>query len=167
MGYNKISKIWPNNTEYFFRDYNLKPLKQKGTYCVSTSLAIITGETPEYFQKLINTQDSISWSEALRKFNMKLAYCPVDIRKIKFYINELIALDDLFLLSYYSPIGEEILKDPDHNGWLVSSHIVVLHRSIILDSKSGNISHALKHECNSHHTKRTFRVIPLNHSRGL
>ena len=167
MKYDKNSNIWPNNTDYFFRDYKLNPLKQKRRTCVSTSLAIITGETPEYFQKLINTQDPISWSEALHKFNMKLAYCPFDIRKIKFYINELIALNDLFLLSYYSPIGEEILKDPDHNGWSVSSHIVVLHKNIILDSKSGNISHALKHECNSHHTKRIFRVIPLNHSRGL
>lgn len=100
------------------------PLKQKGPHCVATSLAIITGETPEYFQKYINTQDPISWSNALHKFNMKLAYYPVDIRKIRFYIDELIAYDDLFLLSYYSPTGEKILKDPNSNGWLVSSHIL-------------------------------------------
>ena len=167
MLFNKKSKIWPNMTEHFFRDQEIRPVKQEGSQCVAASLSVITGESLRYFQEKINTQDPISWSDTLHLWKMKLAYCPVDIRKLRFYMDELVALDDLFLLSYYNPIGVEILRDPNEKGWICGSHIVVLHRDKIIDSRKGDIKLANQHKCNNHYTKRIFRVVPNDYIRGL
>ena len=161
------SNLWPDKSQKFFEDLKLKPIKQISGKCVSTSLAIISGVDPDYFYDKINTQDPISWSDSLHQFNMKLAYCPTDIRKLKFYMNELIEFDDLFLLSYYIPFGPKILKDPDENGWICSSHIVVLYKDKIYEPKDGKIYDANKHSSNNHHTKRIFRVVKKDFYRGL
>ncbi len=116
----------------------------------------------------MNTQDPASWSEALKPYGMKLAYCPMDARRLKFYLPELLALDDLFTLSYYSPAdGSEILKDPNGNGWVCGSHIVLLHRSLIYDPARGDCLEAERHPCGEKFTKRIFRVVPAGHPRGL
>lgn len=168
MPFNKKSALWQDTQEHFFRDTAIRPVKQIGPHCVSTVLAMLTGRDPVYFQNdSLNTQDPVSWSGVLNPFGMKLAYCPFDVRKIKFYMDELIRLDDLFLLCYYSPIGPEILKDPDENGWVCSSHVVILHRDKILDPMRGDMVSAKEHDCNGHHTKRLFRVVPADHPRGL
>jgi len=116
----------------------------------------------------MNTQDPVSWSEALQKWDMKLAYCPTDARKLKHYMKELVALDDLFTLSYYTPPNPNaILGEPNSDGWVTSFHIVILHRSKILDPLSGTETEAFDHPCNDYHTKRIFRVVPADHLRGL
>ena len=92
---------------------------------------------------------------------MKLAYIPFDARKLKFYMDELVSLDDLFLLSYYSGLSLEILRDPDENGWVCESHVVILHRDQIIDPASGESRPAFDHWCNGCHTKRIFRVVRL------
>ncbi len=128
---------------------------------------MLTNQQPEYFYDKINTQDPISWSDALKEFGMKLAYCPFDVRKLKFYMEELIELDDLFLLCYYSPTDSSILRDPDERGWICGSHVVILHRDKILDPATGTVTPAHEHPCNDHHVKRLFRVVPESHHRGL
>jgi len=83
-------------------------------------------------------------------------------------MKELVALDDLFTLSYYTTNDPNaILGEPNNSGWLTDSHIVVLHRSKILDPKSGKETEAFDHECNQYHTKRIFRVVPAEYPRGL
>jgi len=135
---------------------------------VSTTLAMLTGKTPEDFQGKMNTQDPYSWSQVLQPYGIKLAYCPSDIRKLKFYMNELVAMDDLFTLSYYtSTDGEDILGDPDSKGWITGSHIVILHRDQIFDPATGTMTPAFEHYCNDYHTKRIFRTVPSDHPRGL
>ncbi len=169
MPYNKACKLWSHNDANFFREKEITPLWQSGPHCVSTCLAMLTGETPETFQGIINTQDPISWSDAVKKYGMKLAYCPTDTRRLKFYIPELLELDDLFVLSYYKP-GDNpttILNDPDDKGWICGSHIVIMHRNFILDPASGLRTEAHEDKCNEYYTKRIFRVVPLNHVRGL
>ncbi len=167
MPYDLTAGLWPDEKENFFRKAELKPLLQKGPHCVSTALAILTGRDPEYFQKIINTQDPVSWSDALGPWRMKLAYCPSDVRRLRFYMDELVSYDDLFLLSYYLSHGRRLLSDPDEKGWLCGSHIVVLHRGDILDPAGGNLVPAREHPCNERHTKRIFRVVPHDHPRGL
>ena len=168
MPYDAISPLWPQSNEPFFRDRTFEPIRQSGPHCVSTVLAMLTGTSPETFQGKINTQDPVSWSEALRQWGMKLAYCPADVRKLKYYMKELVALDDLFTLSYYTTNDPSaILGKPDSRGWITGSHIVILHRSKILDPQSGRETEAFEHECNKYHTKRIFRVVPADHSRGL
>jgi len=168
MPYDMSCQLWPNRDESFFQELKLQPVKQTGPHCVSTSLAILTRSTPEQFQGIVNTQDPVSWSNSLKEWGMKLAYCPTDVRKLQYYIPELIELDDLFTLSYYTTLDENtILGDPYHNGWICGSHIVVMHRDKILDPLRGTVTSASVHSCNEHHTKRVFRVVPVDYYRGL
>lgn len=113
MPYNCRCNIWPEKEDRFFQDKIIMPIRQDGPHCVSTVIAMLSGVSPRLFQGEINTQDPVSWSNALKQYGMKLAYCPFDVRKLKYYIDELIELDDLFLLCYYIPIGPEILNDPN------------------------------------------------------
>ena len=164
------STIWSGPAEHFFRDRHFKPRRQKGPHCVSASLAAIADATQADFQDLVNTQDPVSWSCALAPHGMKLAYCPSDSRRISHYIDELLRLDDLFTLSFYTPADPGlILGEPDQRGWICGSHVVVLHRDRILDSASGRCVDAREFVASraGKHTKRIFRVVPSGHARGL
>jgi len=167
MPYNKNSSLWPNKTDNFFNEKYIIPIEQSGPHCVSTVLAMLSGKNPDDFQNIINTQDPISWSDSLKEYGMKLAYCPFDIRKLKFYMDELIELNDLFILCYYSENCDNILNDPNENGWICGSHVVILHKDKIIDPNGGLIESANEHKCNDRHTKRIFRVVPASLERGL
>lgn len=167
MPFDSTSTLWPTADDAFFRNRVVTPIQQYGPHCVSTVLAMLTSQTPETFQGRVNTQDPVSWSAALAAYGMKLAYCPTDVRKLRHYLPELLRLDDLFTLSYYSPTDASLLNDPNTEGWVCSSHIVILHRSQILDPASGTPVNALEHSCSDHFTKRIFRVVPQDSPRGL
>jgi len=165
-------RLWHNREEHFYRSRVIEPYMQAGLTCVSTALGSLSGMGPEHFLRLqkrrkLDTNDPVSWSEALKPFGMKLAYLPFDARKLRFYMDELMQLNDLFLLSYYSGISLEILRDPDNNGFVCESHVVILHRDRIIDPALGESRPAFEHWCNGCHTKRLFRVVPLNYPRGL
>jgi hypothetical protein len=168
MPYDTKSQLWSTEGEAFFRDRVFHAQKQSGPHCVTTVLAMLTGLPAEVFQGKVNTQDPASWSQALGVSGMKLAYCPTDVRKLRHYMDELRRMDDLFTLSYYTTTDHvRMLGEPDDRGWLTGSHIVILHRRLILDPRSGNVEEAPAHPCNGFHTKRIFRVVPVNHARGL
>lgn len=167
---NADTPVWPaEDKEHHFRDLVIQPLCQRGPSCVSNCLAMLTGKTPEDFQgKHVNTQDPVSWSAALQPYGKKLAYCPHDARKLKFYIEQLIALDDLFALSFYTTMDpDDVLRDPDSTGFVTQSHIVLLHRDKIYDSLDREVIPARDHYGLECHTKRIFRVLPATHARGL
>lgn len=170
MCFNHASHLWPNPQENFFSTREFTPQKQTGPTCVATTLSVLTNQPVAAVQAFgINTQDPVSWSAHLSNHGMKLAYCPTDVRKLRFYMDELISFNDLFLISYYSLHSNagQILGDPDENGFLTGSHIVTLHRNMILDTASGDRTLASDHDCNYAHTKRIFRVVPISHARGL
>lgn len=56
---------------------------------------------------------------------------------------------------------------PDAHGWVTSSHIVLLHRDMILEPASGKTTLVLLHECLERHTKRIFRVVRRGYSSCL
>lgn len=168
MPYNTQTSLWPNTSDHFFKDVIINPIHQDGPHCVSTSLAMLTGQAPEFFHGGINTQDPISWSEELKPFGMQLAYCPADIRRVGFYLDELLMHDDLFAICYYTVADPDILLgDPDASGWICGSHIVLMHKDHIFDPAQGRKISAWEHRCRLFHTKRIFRVVPANHERGL
>jgi hypothetical protein len=172
MPFDFTTGLWSNRQEHFFRERPMRCIKQDGPHCVSTVLAILTGKRASYFLRLqrngkLNTQDPFSWSESLRPFGMKLAYVPFDVRKLRFYMDELVVLDDLFLLCYYTGRRIEILRDPDEEGWVCGSHVIILHRDQIIDPFWGVMEHAFDHRCNERHTKRIFRIVPGDYPRGL
>lgn len=168
MPYDLASSLWPDTSEQFFRQRMFLPIKQSGPHCVSAALAILSGAAPERFQGQVNTQDPRSWSDALHSYGMKLAFCPTDVRKLQFYFAELLNLDDLFALSYFTPKNSlDVLGDPNENGWVCGSHVVVLHRDLVLDPATGDSSKLDEFKGAKSHTKRIFRVVPLAHARGL
>jgi len=178
MGWKPDSKapIWDtqNGVENkFFKNLNLKHIQQIGPSCVATTLTMIarsTGAdvTVDYFKKITNSQSPHTWSEALKPFGMQLAYCNVDLRRIGYYIDELISHDDLFFLSFYSTNPP---SDPDVNGKLCTAHIVTMYRDQIYDTaKSKNFGGLVKAQNYSRlerQTKRIFRVVPIGHPRCL
>jgi hypothetical protein len=168
MPYDNNCHLWPNTEDSFFRNIKIQPIHQKGPHCVSTVLAMLSGSEPEDFQGVVNTQDPVSWSEALQKFGMKLAYCPTDARKLKYYMTELLELNDLFTISYYTTTDRDmILGDPSSDGWVCGSHIVIMHKDKIFDPQYGRVADAASHISNGYHTKRIFRVVPVAVTRGL
>ena len=98
---------------------------------------------------------------------MQLAYCNNDLRRLEYYIDELVQHDDLFLLCFYS---QDPPFDPDINGKLCTAHIVTLHKDVIIDTaktgSQGNIV-ANYYPRLARQTKRIFRVVPVGHPRCL
>lgn len=166
MSFNTKSNLWPDQKEHWFGDRTITPQRQEGPACLRTSLAMLAGKSPADFSA-VNTQDPISWSDSLKPYAMKLAYCPFDVRKLRFYMDELIALDDLFLLCYYTGGPTDMLRDPREDGWVCGSHVVILHRASIIDPMYASTTPAKEHSCNGKHTKRIFRVVPADCPRGL
>lgn len=169
MAPDSTSRLWPNTQDVFFRDKYVAPIKQEGGGCVPTCLAMLTGVSPDILRECLNTQDPVSWSAALIRHGMKLAYLPVDVRKLEFYIDELIEYDDLFVLGFYSSKkgALKLLDDPDESGGVCPSHLVILHRDKIIDPARGASEDASKYDRLKSHTKRVFRVVPSDHARGL
>ena len=152
----------------FFHDLCLTHRVQIGGSCVSTGLSLLTGEEPVEVRAQLNTQDPISWSRYLQRHGMKLAYCSTDLRRLQYYVDELLAHDDLFTLSTYSPSNPlDIAEEPDSSGWICSSHFVVLHRDTVYDTRFAHPI-PLRDYCDrNRYVKRMFRVVPAAHSRGL
>jgi len=156
----------------FFRDLQLNHITQSGPTCVPTTLAMVANATganvgPEDFMPIINSQSPHTWSKALEPYGFQLAYCNQDLRRLDYYIDELIDYDDLFLISFYSI---DPPSDPDLNGKLCTSHIVTLHRGQIYDTAKkgvGGVSSANQYPRLARQTKRIFRVVPRGHPRCL
>ena len=155
----------------FFPDVVIEHIKQIGPSCVATTLAMIARTTganvgPDDFKAVTNTQSPHSWSNALKPYGMQLAYCNHDLRRIEHYIEELVELNDLFFLSFYSVNPP---SDPDGNGKLCTAHIVTMHNGTIYDtarhSSSGGVVLAHEYDRLERQTKRIFRVVPLGHPR--
>jgi len=164
---NRFTKLWPGD-ERFFPYVQIKPLKQVGPTCVANCLAMLTNQTPAAFIGRMNTQDPVTWSTVLKPYEMKLAYCPTDIRRLEFYAEELVALNDLFLLCYYTTNDPDILlAAPRSDGSRSGSHVVILKGDRIFDPSLGEAVPFKNHVSLDYPTKRIFRVIPAGHERGL
>jgi len=168
--FDHTSALWRHSRqENYFRDLRLTHRRQIGGTCVSTGLSLLTGQEPPTIRDQINTQDPVSWSDYLVGHGMKLAYCSTDLRRLKFFLPEMLAIDDLFAIGIYSPDDlEHIGRDPDQSGWICGSHFVLLHRDAIYDtaSETGPIP-ATDYDRQECFVKRIFRVVPTGHPRGL
>lgn len=169
------SPLWHGDKEEsFYRQLKIVPQQQHGPTCVSTSLLMLataaSGKKDVIYPKDspgFNTQDPVSWSDYLfENVGMKLAYCSFDCRLVEHYIPELLRLDDLFLMSYYTG---DFTAEPNEKGFVCSSHIVIFHRHQVIDPATGKAydMRKQKHPCVKYHTKRIFRVVPAKHRRGL
>jgi hypothetical protein len=57
---------------------------------------------PKDCRSKMRTQAPSSWSQVLQPYEMKLAYCPIDVHQLKFYMKEVVAVDGIFILNYYT-----------------------------------------------------------------
>jgi hypothetical protein len=156
----------------FFNNLEIEHIRQSGPTCVPTTLAMLARATdadigPEDFMPLINSQSPHTWSKALKPYGMQLAYCNQDLRRMEYYIDELVEYDDLFLLCFYS---SDPPYEPDGSGKLCTAHIVTLHRDVIIDtaqSDKNSVVPASDYHRLARQTKRIFRVVPSGHPRCL
>lgn len=163
----RLSSLWLG-TERYFPNIEIRPLIQDGPTCVANCLAMLTGEMPEKYSGKVNPHDPLSWSQAIMPYGMKLAYCPTDFRRVEFYAPELIEKNDLFLVCYYTTTDpEELLADPRPDGWHCGSHVVILKGDTIFDPSLGKAVPFKEHSSLYYPTKRIFRIVPINHERGL
>lgn len=163
--HNPTCEMWSPDDGHFFPDLEIHHRMQDSGACVPTTLAMLAGAAPaDFMGPHLNTQDPRTWSDALIPYGMKLAYVPCDVRQLAYYMEELIGLDDAFLLSYYL---HDLHVSPSQDGKLGPSHIVLLYRDKIHDAMMGGPMEAMSHQCLRRHTKRIFRVVPSDHPRGL
>lgn len=167
--FDHTSVLWPAGaSEKYFTSLRIEHRTQVGGTCVTTGLSLLTGEEPESIRRAVNTQDPVSWSQYLSKHQMKLAYCPTDLRRLKHFIPEMLAIDDLFVIGIYSPenvIG--IGREPDEKGWICGSHFILMHQNKIFDTARDEPVTATKYPRLECYVKRIFRVLPRWHGRGL
>ena len=91
----------------FFHDLSLQHTRQVGPSCVATTLSMVANATgaqttPEDFKAVTNSQAPHTWSQALKPYGLQLAYCNNDVRRLGYFVDELVAYDDLFFLCFYS-----------------------------------------------------------------
>ena len=171
MEYDLASTLWTeagDEGKFWFRDLVLTHRRQVGGSCVSTGLSLLTGQAPTEVRVRINTQDPVSWSRYLQPHGFKLAYCPTDLRRLRHYVDDLLALDGLFVLCTYSPGSPlQIGGEPDEDGWICGSHFVLLHRDTVYDTRFARPVKLEAYTDASRYVKRLFRVVPAWHARGL
>ena len=137
MEYDFNGSLWTDRSvQQVSHHLTLMHRVQIGGSCVSTGLSVITGEAPETIRAQVNTQSPMSWSDYLHPHGWKLAYCNTDLRRLSHYAEELLQWDDLFVVCTYSPddparIGDE----PNEDGWICSSHFMLLHRDQVFDTR--------------------------------
>jgi len=170
---NQTCEIWTGDDDTFFNELTIQHKNQSGPSCVATTLSMIVeslGFTADvdYFKQVTNSQSPQTWSDSLKPFGLQLAYCNTDVRRLKFYLEELASLKDLFLVSFYS-IDPPF--DIDRNGKLCTAHIVTMHKNVIYDTAKdveyGGVSMFQNYPRLNRPVKRIFRVVPLGHARCL
>jgi hypothetical protein len=74
----------------------------------------------------------------------------------------------LFLVSTYSSTNPlDIGAEPDAKGWVTGSHLVLVHRSRVYDTRHYAPCELDAYVDLDRYVKRIFRVVPLHHPRGL
>ncbi|CAF1404661.1 unnamed protein product [Adineta ricciae] len=81
---------------------------------------------------------------------------------------ELIGLDDLFALNFYTASNpEDIFGNAYHTAFVTQSDLIMLHRDKIYHSTRHQYVPARDHRCVNYHTKYIFQVPSATHDRGL
>ena len=170
---NQTWEIWRGDDNTYFKDLTIQHKKQLGPSCVATTLSLIVeslGFTADvdHFKRVTNSQSPQTWSDSLKPFGLQLAYCNTDVRRLRYYVEELASLKDLFLISFYST---DPPFDIDKNGKLCTAHIVTMHEDRIYDTAknvdNGGVSKFQSYSRLNMPVKRIFRVVPLGHARCL
>lgn len=153
----------------------LTPRTQERCRCVATCLAALSppSVTPrDYFD--VHKADPYAWSRALEPHGLKLAYCNTVPTSLAHYVDELVALDALFLVGVYTEDGDGVsdggqritapLNGAGTNG---GSHLVVVQGDQLFDPSGGNVKPLRTSHYVAYAVKRIFRVVPLDYARGL
>jgi len=102
----------------------------------------------------ISSLDS-DYEQPLKEYGWKLVYCLSDIRKLKHYIPELQI--GTYIVELYVDSAEHILGEPNEDGWLCSSKIIVVQNGLVGTTEKIENTHLA-----GYHTKRIARVVPTD-----
>lgn len=169
MEFDAFGTLWPDhNPEGFARHLTLTHQRQIGGTCVPTGLAVISGEPVATIRRQVNTQSPSNWSDYLAQHGWRLAYCNTDFRRLKHYLPELIAHDDVFVLCTYSSTDPyEIGQEPDEEGWVCGSHFFLLQGDTIYDTRYSQPMPVALYVDRERYVKRIFRLVPSDYQRAI
>ena len=160
--------LWPDESQRFFPSFVIHSTVVPGCFSIASIIASLTGGELEAIMDRIQANDPRSWSMVLQEFGMKLAFCPTDVRRVIHYLDELVALNDVFILTFYTPERPpRILAEPDNLGWVCGMHSVLVVRDMIYDPYLDVRQRIYAHHCRHFHTKSIFRVVPARCPRGI
>ena len=101
----------------FFEALSMEHVKQVGPSCVATTLSMVANATGAHLARGLQGRDQFSGTahlvggaEALRTATGLLYN---DVRRLAYFVDELVAYDDLFFLCFYS---EDPPSDPQPSG---------------------------------------------------
>lgn len=120
----------------------------------------------EFHHDQVGKEDPYSWSAALQRHGMKLAYCNTVPVALAHYVEELLALDDAFLIRVYTDKVNKITAPLDHKGTNGGSHVVLLISGKIYDPSGVIYDLKLSHHA-QYMTKGIFRVVDASYPRGI
>ena len=98
------------------------------------------------------------WSNYLSEFDIKMAPCLNDFRKLRFYSFEL--QKRTFLIEIYTDSLENISRDPDQDGWICTSRWIYIQDGKIIDPYSSYTEKINNTHLSGYHTKHIFQLIP-------
>ena len=160
--------LWPDSSQRFFPSLQLNSSPVPGTFSIASIISSLTGADLETIMDQVEANDPLSWSLVLSEFGMKLAYCPTDVRRVIHYLDELVKLNDVFIVSFYTPERPpRILAEPDNLGWVCGMHSVLILRDMVYDPYLDVRQSIYAHHSRHFHTKSIFRVVSADCERGL
>lgn len=141
-----------------YKDLNDGVKKYRGDDTAVYALSMMTCQKLEYFAKRIDEDNPLSWSYALGVFGKELVSCPIVSKPLEVYVDELLRLDDLFLIIHYP---REVSDNPlsillGDVKW--RHHVKILYRKNLFDTKYGDVRKLT--DFNEYFVKWIYRVMP-------
>ena len=153
MQLSKRASLWPSREDCFFKDSKLNS-KKLGEISVFKLLATLTDAKQEFFKERMNKYYPIDLFNAFMWLGFRVVPCLTYNPSLKFYIDELIKLNDLFVIIYFTnkSVGKGLIR----NG-----RVTVLFRDRLYLA-DGSRSIQMK-ECPDKQLIGIYRIVPEHH----
>jgi|GEM_PF-5959452 hypothetical protein len=161
------TKLWHSCRRKYFPKYDFNVSDYRGSDEVDNVLSLMTGQRRSYFKARIDKNNPMTWSSALWVLGLKLIVCPTEFHKLKFYLDELLMHDDLFLICHYSKKLTDnpqlIFSDSQDDYIYKKFSTKILHRNRLIDVETGTIG-LVTNKYPDCYIKWICRVVPFDYS---
>jgi len=147
--------------EIFFHNKNFVPAQHDSCSAAAAALATICCCNVWDMENRIVPSNPRTWLLALQDFGLNLEYWTTWLCEMRWFMSDLLMVDDLFLLCYYTTVSPDEVMAFESQGMTTECfHIVILHRCAIIDPVLGECESAFLHPCNGMLARWIFRVVP-------